>query len=54
MPKDKFMRVHRSYMANMTKFDTIERMKIIYGKMAVPISETYKDEIFKFLDDHSV
>ena len=54
LPSDKFMRVHRSYMVNMTKFDTIERMKFIYGKLAVPISDSYKDGIIKYLEDHSV
>lgn len=37
LPREIFKRVHRSYLANMTLFDTIERMKIIYGKMAIPI-----------------
>ena len=54
LPADKFMRAHRSYLVNMTKFDTIERMKVIYGKLAVPISDSYKDEIVKYLEDHAV
>lgn len=54
LPKDKFTRIHRSYLVNMTKFDTIERMKIIYGKYAVPISDSYKEEVFKFVEDHSI
>lgn len=53
LPKEKFMRVHRSYIVNMTNFDTIERMKIIYGKLAVPISDSYKEEIFKYVEDHA-
>ncbi len=54
LPKEKFKRVHRSFLANLTKFDTIERMKIIYGNLAVPISESYKDEVFKFVEEHGV
>lgn len=54
LPKDKFKRVHRSYIANMTKFDVIERGKLIYGSYGVPISESFNDEIKAYIDDHSV
>ena len=54
LPREIFKRVHRSYLANMTLFDTIERMKIIYGKMAIPISESYKDDIIKYIDEHEI
>lgn len=54
LPKDKFRRVHRSFLANMTKFDTIERGKITYGNLAVPISESYSEEIKAYLDEHSI
>lgn len=54
LPKDKFRRVHRSYLANMSKFDVIERGKIIYGSLAIPISESYYEEIKVYLDEHSV
>ena len=54
LPREKFKRVHRSYLANMTNFETIERMKMIYGKLAIPISESFKDEILKFIDEHEI
>lgn len=54
LPREIFKRVHRSNLANMTLFDTIERMKIIYGKMAIPISESYKDDILKYIDEHEI
>lgn len=54
LPREKFKRVHRSYLANMTNFDTIERMKMIFGKLAIPISESFKDEILKFIDEHEI
>ena len=54
LPGEMFKRVHRSYLANMTNFDTIERMKMIYGKLAIPISESFKDEILKFIEEHEI
>ena len=54
LPKDKFKRVHRSYLANMAKFDTIDQTHITYGSEIIPISETYLEVIKTFLDDHSL
>ncbi len=54
LPKDVFARVHRSYIANLSKFDYVEHMKIIYGGMAVPISETYKEQLAKYMEDHMI
>ncbi len=54
LPSEKFRRIHRSFIANMTKFDTIERMRLIYGDYAVPISESYKEEIGKYVEEHMI
>lgn len=54
LPKDKFRRVHRSFLANMSKFDYIERGKLIYGRIGIPISESFTDEIKTYIDEHSV
>lgn len=54
LPKDKFRRVHRSFLANMSKFDYIERGKLIYGRIGIPISESFNDEIKTYIDEHSV
>lgn len=29
-------------------------MKMIYGKLAIPISESFKDEILKFIEEHEI
>lgn len=54
LPREVFMRVHRSYLVNMTNFDCIDRMRIIYGQIAVPISESYKEDVMKFVEEHGV
>ena len=33
LPKEKFKRVHRSFLANMTKFDTVDQQHITYGEI---------------------
>ncbi|MBO7464044.1 MAG: LytTR family transcriptional regulator DNA-binding domain-containing protein, partial [Bacteroidales bacterium] len=50
-PKDKFMRVHRSYIVNLDKINVIERARIVFdGDTFIPISEQYKDRFQAFLD----
>lgn len=40
LPKDRFMRVHRSYIVNMKNITTIERNRIVfYGTAYIPVSE---------------
>jgi two-component system LytT family response regulator len=52
LPKDRFMRVHRSYIVNLEKITTIERNRIIFNKnIYVPVSEQYKDEFKIFVDN---
>ncbi|MBR2199542.1 MAG: response regulator transcription factor, partial [Bacteroidales bacterium] len=44
LPKEKFMRVHRSYIVNLDKIDVIERTRIVFDNDTfIPISEQYKD-----------
>lgn len=50
LPEDKFMRVHRSFIVNLEKIDTIERSRIVFGKEYIPISDQYKDKFQEFLD----
>ena len=50
LPAKHFMRVHRSFIVNLDKIDTIERSRIVFGKEYIPISEQYKDSFQEFLD----
>jgi DNA-binding LytR/AlgR family response regulator len=50
LPAKHFMRVHRSFIVNLDKIDTIERSRIVFGKEYIPISEQYKDNFQEFLD----
>ena len=50
LPEDKFMRVHRSFIVNLDRIDTIERSRIVFGKIYVPVSDQYKDKFQEYLD----
>lgn len=50
LPESGFMRVHRSFIVNLNKVDTIERSRIVFGKTYIPVSEQYKDKFQEFLD----
>ncbi len=43
LPKDKFIRVHRSYIIAIPKIDTIERNRIIIGEKWIPVGDYYKE-----------
>ena len=50
LPSNKFMRVHRSFIVNLEKIDTIERSRIVFGKEYIPVSDQYKEKFQEFLD----
>jgi two-component system, LytTR family, response regulator LytT len=50
LPETKFMRVHRSFIVNLEKIDTIERSRIVFGKEYIPVSDQYKERFQEFLD----
>jgi two-component system, LytTR family, response regulator len=49
LPSYSFMRVHRSYIVNLNKIKTIERDRIIFGNVYIPISDKYKADFQKYL-----
>ena len=50
LPEQRFMRVHRSYIVNLEKVNTIERMRIVFDKVYIPVSEQYRATFQEFLD----
>jgi two-component system, LytTR family, response regulator LytT len=51
LPSDRFMRVHRSYIVNLSKVSLIERSRIIFdGKVYIPISDQYKNNFQSYID----
>ena len=46
LPADLFMRVHRSFIVNMSNIEVVERGRIIFGKTYVPVADSKRDEFF--------
>ncbi len=49
LPKEMFMRIHRSYIVNLDNVTTIERYRIIFGEERIPISKQYKESFDEFV-----
>lgn len=53
LPKDKFMRVHRSYLVAMNKINSVERNTVMIANQSIPISEGYRDKFYDVITRHS-
>lgn len=55
LPSDKFMRIHRSYIINLTKIAVFDNSRIVLeDKAELPVSEQYKESFQKYIRSHSV
>ena len=54
LPKPEFMRIHRSYIVHVKEVETIDRFRMVIGNQYLPISDSYKDIVQKFLELHSL
>ncbi|MBR6339608.1 MAG: response regulator transcription factor [Alloprevotella sp.] len=52
LPKDRFFRVHRSYIVNMKFVDRFERGHIVVGETNIPISDSNREAVQRFVADH--
>lgn len=50
LPSSNFMRVHRSYIVNLTQINQVDRSRIVFGKVYIPVSDQYKEKFQEFLD----
>lgn len=52
LPVTRFMRVHRSFIVNLSRIETIERFRIVFGKVYIPVSDQYKDKFQEYLNQN--
>ncbi len=52
LPASKFLRIHRSFIVNLDRVETVERFRIVFGKVYVPVGEQYKEKFQQFLDEN--
>lgn len=50
LPESKFMRIHRSFIVNLESIKTIERNRVVFGDLRIPVTDQYKDKFQEFLD----
>ena len=51
LPDDRFMRIHRSFIINLSKISVIERNRIVFdGSTYIPVSEQYKSRFQNYID----
>ncbi len=54
LPSARFIRVHRSFIVQKSKIKVVERGRIVFNKEYIPISESYKEELQNYINEHSV
>ncbi|MFA6403731.1 MAG: LytTR family DNA-binding domain-containing protein [Salinivirgaceae bacterium] len=55
LPSDNFMRVHRSFIVNLSKIVSVEHARIIFeNKVYIPVSEQYKELFQNFINLNSL
>jgi len=55
LPADRFMRVHRSFIVNLTKITVIERNRIVFGEdIYIPVSDQYKSRFQSWVDKNFI
>lgn len=54
LPPSLFMRVHRSFIVNLSKITVIERNRIVFGKVQIPISDSYKDAFSEYVGSRTL
>ena len=54
LPHPEFLRAHRSYIVHMTKAESIDRFRIVYGDQFIPVSDSYKEEVQQFIYIHTL
>jgi DNA-binding LytR/AlgR family response regulator len=54
LPEDRFMRVHRSFIVSLEKVKVIDRNRIVFGEVRIPVTDQYKENFQKFLDGNFI
>lgn len=54
LPKPEFLRTHRSYIVHMTEIPLVDRFRIVFDDVYIPISENYKEEVQDYFDQHTL
>ncbi|MBP5778002.1 MAG: response regulator transcription factor [Prevotella sp.] len=54
LPKPEFLRTHRSYIVHMSEVPLIDRFRVVFDDVYIPVSENYKEEVQQYFDQHTL
>ena len=54
LPKPEFLRTHRSFIVHMTETPLVERFRIVFDNVQIPISDNFKEDVQRYFDDHTL
>lgn len=54
LPHPEFLRTHRSFIVHMTKAQSVERFRIVFGNQFIPISDSYKEKVLEYFEQHTL
>ena len=54
LPKENFMRVHRSFIVSLEKIEIVEKNQIIFGKQRITVAEPYREQFENFINARSI
>lgn len=54
LPRDEFIRIHRSYIVRKDKIKVIERSRIVFNEERLPIGDSYKEALQEYLKVRSL
>ena len=54
LPAIQFIRVHRSFIVQKQKIKIIDKGRIVFGKAYIPVSDSYKQELQNYVNEHIV
>lgn len=53
LPKEEFVRVHRSFVVSLASIDVISKNEVIIGQKFIPIGESYRSSLFQLVEQSS-
>ena len=54
LPAERVIRVHRSFIVQKQKIKNIDEGRIVFGKEYIPISDSYKQELQNYVNEHII
>jgi DNA-binding LytR/AlgR family response regulator len=52
--ENSFMRVHKSFIVNLNRIEVIERFRIVFGDVYIPVGDQFREKFQKFLNENFI